>query len=246
MHRTSGLLVGALVLLLVPSMVGASTLSLEPSSFSLSIGALPPVTLPNNPTSIVVSSGTGTFTEPASVFGPTDVRLPVSLFTGVSLISGLTLVGFGNGTVVCDALDPELACAGGLAGTTLVNVLQLFNLSIPLSVVGSPGATVRVDAGGIVISVTGQQWVAGPTSVTGTGDFQTGVALSNGEDNRTPNHGGELVLVSGFRAVTNVAGTLPGFAVQTLNFAPEPGSLLLVAVGVGAFGLFALARRRRR
>lgn len=246
MKNLSRVLAAVLIAAWVPAVASADTLDLDPSTFGLSIGALPPVTLPNNPTSIVVSSGGGTFTEPAGVFGPADVPLPASLFTGVSLISGLTLVGFGNGTVVCDGFDPALACTGGLAGTTLVNVLQLFNLSIPLSVVGSPGATVKVDAGGIIITVTGQKWTAGPTSVVGTGDNQTGVALSNGEDNRTAGHGGELVLVTGFRAVTNVAGTLPGFAVQTLNFAPEPTSLLLAAAAAGAVGFLVHARRRRK
>jgi hypothetical protein len=105
---------------------------------------------------------------------------------------------------------------------------------------------VKVDAGGIIITVTGQKWTAGPTSVTGTGDLGTGVALSNGEDNRTAGHAGNLVLVTGFRAVTNVAGTLPGFAVQTLNFAPEPTSLLLSAAAAGGLGLLVHARRRRR
>lgn len=243
MHRTSRLLVGALILLVAPSVASASTVEIGPSTFSLRISTLPPVTLPSNPATIVVSSGAGTFTEPAGVFGPTTVGLPVSLFTGVSLISGLTLAGIGNATVVCDSTVPNLNCAGGLAGTTLVNVLQLFNLSIPLSVVGSPGASVRVDAGGIIITVIGQKWTAGPTSVTGvTG----GPALSNGVDERTPAHGGRLVLVSGFKAVTNVAGSLPGFAVQTLQLAPEPVEVLLLAVGLTGLGLYAGARRLRR
>jgi hypothetical protein len=246
MKYLSRVLAAALVAIWVPAVASADTLDLGPSSFGLSIGALPPVVLPNNPTSIAVSSGSGTFTEPAGIFGPTSIGLPASLFTGVSLISGLTLAGIGNGTVVCTGFDPELACTGGLAGTTLVNVLQLFNLSIPLSVVGSPGATVKVDAGGIIITVTGQKWTAGPTSVTGTGDLGTGTALSNGVDNRTAAHGGELVLVTGFRAVTNVAGTLPGFAVQTLNFAPEPTSLLLSAAAAGALGFLVRARRRKK
>lgn len=243
MKYLSRVVAAALLAVLVPVTASADALDLGPSSFSLSISTLPPIQVPNNPSTIVVSSGAGTFTEPAGVFGPTTIGLPASLFTGVSLISGLTLAGIGNGTLVCSSTDPNLNCTGGLAGTTLVNVLQLFNLSIPLSVVGSPGASVRVDAGGIIITVIGQKWTAGPTSVTGvTG----GPALSNGVDNRTPGHGGELVLVSGFKAVTNVAGSLPGFAVQNLNFVPEPMRMLSLGAAGAAIGLLVHLRRRRR
>jgi hypothetical protein len=196
---------------------------------SITIGALPPVVLPNNPASIFVSSGSGTFTEPVGVFGPTSIGLPASLFTGVSLISGLTLASFGNGTQFCTQPGPPIRCAGGLRGTGLVNVLQLFNLSIPLSVVGSPGASVKVDAGGIIISVFGQGWTAGTASVTTTVETASGTItntqLAFGTDQRTAAHGGDLVLVSGARVVTNVAGNLPAFATQVLQFAsPPPGN----------------------
>lgn len=247
MHRISRVLVGALMLLTIPGASTAASLALDPSTFSVSIGALPPVVLANNPATIAVSSGAGTFTEFPGVFGPTTIGLSASLFTGVSLISGLTLAGIGNGTVVCSSAGPPLSCAGGLAGTALVNILQLFNLSIPLSVVGSPGASVKVDAGGIIITVIGQRWVAATTSVTGTGSAMTNTAFSTGFDSRTAGHGGSLVLVSGFKAITNVAGTLPGFAVQNLNFdAPEPVELLMLGVGLVGFGIYGSTRRRRR
>jgi hypothetical protein len=250
MKYLSRVLAAALVALWVPAVASAATLPLPQgdSTFSLSIGALPPVVLPNNASSLAVSSGSGTFTEPAGVFGPASINLPASLFTGVSLISGLTLAGIGNGTVVCSNATPALSCSGGLAGTTLVNVLQLFNLSIPLNVVGSPGASIKVSSGGIAITVVGQKWTAAPTSVTGTGDAPplNGIAFSNaGTDQRTAGHEGSLVLVTGFKAITNVAGTLPGFAVQTLSL-PEPTSLLLSAAAAGGLGLFVYARRRRR
>ena len=247
MKYLSRVFAAALVAIWVPTVASADTLGLDPSStFALSIGALPPIVIPSGAASIAVSSGTGTFTEPAGVFGPALIALPLSLFTGVSLISGLTIVGLGNGTVVCSNATPALSCTGGVAGTTLVNVLQLFNLSIPLSVVGNPGASVVVDAGGIVITVIGQKWTAGTASVTGTGDNLTNTAFSTGVDNRTANHAGNLVLVTGFQAITNVAGTLPGFAVQTLNFAPEPTSLLLSVAAAGGLGLLVHARRRRK
>lgn len=223
------------------------TLSGAGSSLSVALGALPAIVLGGNDTQIFVSSGSGGFTEPAGAFGPSTIPLPKSLFTGVPLISGLTLAGFGNGTkIVNGALG---TATGGLAGSALVNVLQLLNLSIPLSVVGQAGATTMKASGGIAITVIGQGWTTGVASVTGvtTGTPATGntnTAVLSGSDNRTPGHGGTITLVSGFQAITNVAGTLPGFAIQALSFVPEPGTLLLLGSGVA--GLAVLGRRRMR
>jgi hypothetical protein len=251
MKHLSRVLAAAIVAISLPSAGIADVIDVEASTLSLSIGTLPPIEVPSNPSqSIAVSSGSGTFTEPPGIFGPTTVQLPRALFTGVSLISGLTIVGLANGTQPCTQFDPALACTGGLAGTTLVNVLNLFDLSIPLSVVGSPGATVMAGTGGITITVTGQKWTAGVASVTGVtvdpGTQPTGTAFLTGTDARTAMHGGQLVLVSGFRSITNVGLTLPGFAVQTLNFAPEPTRVLLSAAAMGALGLLVRARSRRR
>ena len=252
MKYLSRVLVVAIAALSTPIAVNASTLAVDPSSsMSLTVSTLPPLTVPSNPASIVVSSGAGTFTEPIGVFGPATTQLPRTLFTGVSLISGLTISGFGNGTQVCDGTTPALNCVGGLSGNTLVNVLQLFNLTIPLSVLGSPGATVKVDAGGIIITVVGQNWTAGQAAVTGvTVDTPGGgsvitTVFETGADNRTAG-GGSLVLVSGFKAITNVAGTLPGFVTQTLNFAPEPGRLLAFVAAASALGFLVRARRSKK
>jgi hypothetical protein len=253
MKYLSRVFVVAVAALSTPVAVSASTLEvLDTSSMSLTVSTLPPLTVPSNPASIVVSSGAGTFTEPAGVFGPASTQLPRTLFTGVSLISGLTISGFGNGTQVCDGTAPALNCVGGLSGGALVNVLQLFNLTIPLSVVGSPGASVQVDAGGIIITVVGQNWTAGQAAVTGVtvdtpgGGETIGTVFQTGADDRTAGHGGQLVLVSGFRAITNVAGTLPGFVTQTLNFAPEPGRLLAFAAAASALGFLVHARRSKK
>lgn len=251
MHRTLRLLVGSLVTLVAFS-AGADPRGIDSAELSLAIGALPPVVLQGNVgfTSINVSSGTGTFTEPQGAFGPTDIPLAQSLFTGVPQISGLTLAGFGNGTKLCTVPGPPLGCAGGLAGSSLVNILQLFNLSIPLSVVGAPGASTIAGAMGITITVKGQGWTAGVASVTGVTEELPGTTVTNtvtsaGSDGRTAGHGGTLRLVSGFQAITNVAGNLPGFGVQTFSFAPEPVELLLLGTGMAGFALYAGWRRRR-
>ncbi|MEN8185086.1 MAG: PEP-CTERM sorting domain-containing protein, partial [Myxococcota bacterium] len=144
-----------------------------------------------------------------------------------------------------------LSCTGGLVGTTLVNILQLFNLQIPLAVVGDASnlSTIAV-SGGIAITVKGQGWTAGVASVTGITATAPGTTVINtvtsaGSDNRGTNHGGTLKLVSGFQSITNVAGNLPGFAVQSFTFAPEPVELLLLGTGMAGFALYAGWRRRR-
>ncbi len=213
-------------------------------TLALSIGALPPITLPSNSATFTVTAGGG-FVEPSGVFGPVTVQLPRALFTGVPQISGLTLASFGNGPV--NGTLPGVV--GGLKGSSLVNVLGLLNLSIPLSVVGSPGGTVMAVAGGIAITVVGQGWTEGTQAVAGitttVGNQVLNTVTVTGS--ALPRSGqGTGTLVSGFKAITNVAGNLPGLASQTLRFAPEPASWLLLSAAAGSVVLFARARGRRR
>ncbi|MEN8183511.1 MAG: hypothetical protein ABFS46_13365, partial [Myxococcota bacterium] len=165
-------------------------------------------------------------------------------------ISGLTLAGFGNGTNMCNTTGP-LGCDGGLVGSTLVNILQLFNLQIPLSVVGDAAnlSTVAV-SGGIAITVKGQGWTAGTAVVTGITSTTPGTNIINtvtqaGTDARTAGHAGPLTLVSGFQSITNVAGNLPGFAVMVIS-APEPAAGLAFASAAAVVGFLGHRRLRRK
>jgi hypothetical protein len=247
------------------SQAGASVLTLVGGVLGISIGALPPIQFPQNVSGvpISVSSGAGSFTEPANLFTG-SVMLPTSLFTGVALINGLTIGNFANGTKVINtagaiagprtmhvlrAGSGTLGGPGALTGTAFINVLGLFNLAIPLGVVGNTGGSTAVVAGTLAVSVNGTGWTTGTVTITGvtTGSPVVNTVIYGGYDNRA-SHIGVIQLISPFKVITNAAGNLPGLATQTLTFigvhVPEPGTLLLL--GSGVVGLALYGRRKMR
>jgi hypothetical protein len=246
------------------SQAGASTVTLVGGTLGIGIGALPPIGFPNNSNPVLsVSSGAGSFTEPASVFTG-SVMLPTGLFTGVALINGLTIANLANGqkfiapgavgggqATGLDRVGGNLGGSGPLAGSALINVGFLFNLTVPLNVIGDTGATTFAGVpGGIEITVLGTGWTTGNITVTGitTGAPATNTVVNVGFDNRgaTPQGGGVVQLISSFKAITNAAGNLPGLATQTLTFVPEPGTILLLLSGVATLGIGGWLRVRRK
>ena len=260
MRKLRTLLFAAVFAMSATSQAGASVMTLVGGALGISIGALPSIQFPcvGCPTLIAVSSGGGSFTEPAGVFTG-SVMLPTALFTGVALINGLTIGNLANGTKFIaqgGAAGPRsvdvLRAGGGLGGpgpltgTAFVNVLGLFNLAVPLGIVGNTGATTSVIAGTLAVTAVGTGWTTGVVTITGvtTGSPATNTVVNIGYDNRTPGHAGVVQLISPFKVITNAAGNLPGLATQTLTFVPEPGTLLLL--GSGVLGLALYGRRHLR
>ena len=92
----------------------------------------------------------------------------------------------------------------------------------------------------MAITAIAAGWTVGTAVVTGTGN---GTATAMGSNGLTAGGAGTIVLVSPIKIITNVAGTLAAFGVLTLTYVPEPGTLLLLGLGVAGLasgGLSAL------
>ena len=264
MRKLKILLFAGVFAMSASSQAGATLATLVGSALGISIGALPPLAFPQNvgSVSLIVKSDTGGFTEPASLFTGA-VLLPTALFTGVALINGLTIGNLANGTKTINTagdiagpravnvLRPGNGALGGpgpLTGTAFVNVLFLFNLAVPLGVIGNTGQTTAVVAGSLAVTVQGTGWTTGKISITNvtTGDPAVNTVVRTGADGRNANGTGIVSLISAFHVKTNAAGNLPGLATQTLTFVPEPGTLLLLCSGVATLGIGGWLRARQK
>ncbi len=265
MRKLSRLLLAVAFAVGVSARAGAVDLTITGGTLGVSIGALPPITFPCTGCPVVLTvtdAGVGNgFTEPANLFTG-SVMLPTGLFTGVALINGLTIANLANGVKSIDPTHavngqatgvvrpgPGLGGLGPLTGDALINVGFLFNLTVPLNVIGNTGGTKFAGVpAGIEITVLGTGWTTGNITVTGvtTGDPATNTVIDVGSDNRNANGTGVVQLISSFKAITNAAGNLPGLATQTLTFVPEPGTILLLLSGVATLGIGGWLRARSK
>lgn len=232
-------LLAIVIAVLAPAGV-ASAGPLVSASLRVQVGTLPAVTF-------VASGASGTalsnlqatvaagnaFAGTLTTTTPTTAAPPISgiYFTAQSNAKA-TFAGTAPGSVGGVALFPVQVRVTGLGGLTL--------LAVPLNF-GSP-STFAKSAGGISVSAIAAPWTVGPVTVTGLGNSTSPVtAMATGSNALTLGGVGTLILVSPVKIVTNIAGNLVSFGRLTLVYAPEPGTVVLLGMGVAALGL--LGRR---
>jgi hypothetical protein len=236
------------VVLAVGALVAAGQASAAPlgsASFSFQLGTLPGASFPatgatgasTSNLSVSLNAGSafqGTFTTtiPTSAAPPlTAIQIFVTNNVAGAFVGGAPNSVGGNMSVNGTA---NVYGIGGFpsGGAPL--------LAVPLNI-GAPNTVTKI-GGGVAITAVGAGWTAGQVVITGTGDAGTGMATQTGANGLTPGGVGTLVLVSPTKIFTNIAGTLAAFGVLSLTYVPEPGTLLLLGLGVA--GLAAIGRRR--
>jgi hypothetical protein len=138
----------------------------------------------------------------------------------------------------------------GLGGTANALVGGAPFLIVPLNILGAGG---RLGFGPYGSYIDAQQWTTGTVPVTINGvTLTTGNAASpgaplfmTGTDSRTAAGLGQVTLVAPGGLMSTLGGPFPLFVSMTLNFVPEPGTLLLLGSGIAGLAIVGRKRMRR-
>jgi hypothetical protein len=230
-----------LLLLLLASPAGAGTIT--SMSLTVTLGALPPFDPVAGATPVGV--GTGTLSIP---FQPLTTAVIRTLPTTNELISFVT-VTFASGTVT--ALS-DGSGTGTIPGSLIFNILQLFNLTLPVQHGGSTVVAGSFGALQVTVTPVAAGWTTGAVAITGVFTETPATAVVNTLTvSGTPTQTGavsSLGLVWAARTTTNCCRAVPYFARlhvtgTGLKVVPEPAPLVLLAAAAVLAGL---GRRRLR
>jgi hypothetical protein len=249
LRRASLWIVGLLALAVAPP-AGAGLLPFT-GTLAFAISQYPPIAVTGSGVATVNGSGGGAHLSmlalPANAFVASEFSIPVT--PSVTHVKGLKLTALQNGTgTVSGAPLGGVVPLSGRAHVCLFASCSMgppANVTIPLGPVGSGGST-HIDIS-VNLTVSGAPWTDG-TAMAG-GLTQAGLAHGPASGtSSTANASGVVRLVSPFTVSTNIGAVayLPGFAILTLHFVPEPGTLLLLSAGLvlTALGGRRMARRR--
>ena len=220
----------AVAVLALAGQAQASPLASATLAFQLS--ALPPAAFPGvGTTGTATSNLSATVGAGTSFNGTFTTTIPLSAAPPLSQlqvkVTSNAAVAFTGGST--SALFSGIANVKAFGGVTL--------LGVPLKL-GIANTTTLGPTYGINITAISAPWTVGTASIN-TG---TATVTQMGSNGLSPAGFGTLVLVAPVKVITNIAGTLAAFGILTLTYVPEPGTLLLLGMGVA--GLAAIGRRR--
>jgi hypothetical protein len=239
----------------------AGAASAAPYAFNataqVQVGALPPVSATGSGSGTSVGPG-GAASIPGNVF---SIVTTAPINPPLLVIDGFGVGAPGQGGTGQLPLDPgtnQALAFGGVTGTMGLNLSAYLitgysngagtnpnnQAAIPLKIVGVGGTQKFVALGGLVMgTIKANPYQLGMVTVMGALNGSPSTVMGTGFDNRTALGQGTIQLVSPTIVALGALGSLAALATLTITFVPEPGTLLLL--GMGLAGIAAVSRKSR-